>query len=614
MIRLFTLLVLIGCCLAASTGQCEPTQAENALGKSFMESVLSQIVEYHQGAPEEYNKIRLVYFHPKDREPLANWEIRMQRIISDVADFYSEELKRFGMVNTELPFDQKKGKYHFHLVRGQKPASDYDYDSGRAIVQELRRKLRHSIDFDREHILILHGLCHQKANGKYVFNAPYYGWGNQKRGVCHAADCELLDPLLLTNTDEKIVYEEHYYPHVNQTLALFNTWYLGGIAHELGHGIGLPHDKGSPEESKRSGYSLMGFGNHHYREDKWGGPAPTFISLATALRLAASPLLTQSNRGRWSDPEVQLNRVKFTSDGDTISIRGQITAAISSYAVIANLWKYKSWPDNPGTDHRTVTHPTKIRNGHFEISKIRVTPGEYQLRLSTLHVNGAERDFSLHLSVNNQGEPDVEALNGEWQVTQATKAVVSGSNHAKALLTEAAILEAPLPIAADKLRVLQEIIDPPSFLDLGNTSLNVVSLSDCKWNQAKVGWGKVARNHYYFDENIRNGVFLMLNDKFYRKGLYAHSPSKYSWDLEGRWNLFTATVGLRDGAHLQGSAVFLILGDGKELFRSSILRRGQQEDVRINISSVDQLELITQGGEGHNHNSWAIWVNPYVKR
>ena len=59
---------------------------------------------------------------------------------------------------------------------------------------------------------MIHGLCRQEKDGRYVFNAPYYGRGSQINGVCHAADCELLDPNLLNERVKKIVYTEHYYP------------------------------------------------------------------------------------------------------------------------------------------------------------------------------------------------------------------------------------------------------------------------------------------------------------------------------------------------------------------------------------------------------------------
>ena len=56
------------------------------------------------------------------------------------------------------------------------------------------------------------------------------------------------------------------------------------------------------------------------------------------------------------------------------------------------------------------------------------------------------------------------------------------------------------------------------------------------------------------------------------------------------------------------------MGDGKELYRSPILHVGNREDVQVDVSEVKILELLTTGGEGHNHNSWAIWADPKVSR
>jgi hypothetical protein len=139
-------------------------------------------------------------------------------------------------------------------------------------------------------------------------------------------------------------------------------------------------------------------------------------------------------------------------------------------------------------------------------------------------------------------------------------------------------------------------------------------LSDAAWTDAKVGWGQVARNYFWFDQGIQNGIFLTLGGRFYDKGLYAHSAARYAFALNGKWKTFTATIGLRDGAHIEGSAIFTVRGDGRELYRSRMLRVGEQAEVRVDIAQVKELELLTEGGEGHNHNSWAIWAEPKVQR
>jgi hypothetical protein len=36
--------------------------------------------------------------------------------------------------------------------------------------------------------------------------------------------------------------------------------------------------------------------------------------------------------------------------------------------------------------------------------------------------------------------------------------------------------------------------------------------------------------------------------------------------------------------------------------------------VKLDVSHVKDLELLADGGEGHNHNSWAVWADPEVLR
>ncbi len=130
----------------------------------------------------------------------------------------------------------------------------------------------------------------------------------------------------------------------------------------------------------------------------------------------------------------------------------------------------------------------------------------------------------------------------------------------------------------------------------------------------KVGWGKVARNFNWFDDSIHDGVFLRLGGHIYDKGLYAHASSRYVFPVAEKWQRFRATIGLRDGASAQGSAIFIVRGDGKELYYSPILRAGGTEEIDLEIAGVKELELLADGAEGHNHNCWAIWAAPRVSR
>jgi len=151
-------------------------------------------------------------------------------------------------------------------------------------------------------------------------------------------------------------------------------------------------------------------------------------------------------------------------------------------------------------------------------------------------------------------------------------------------------------------------------LDLASVRSDRVFLSDVQWTSAEVGWGEPARNHTWFDEKNPRGVVLLVHGRLYGKGLFAHSPSRYSFNLEGKWNIFSATVGLRDGAPEEGAAIFTVRGDGRELFRSAQLRVNASQRVRLEVSGIHELELLTEPGSQDNASSWAIWAEPRLRR
>lgn len=396
------------------------------------------------------------------------------------------------------------------------------------------------------------------------------------------------------------------------TVAKFNTMYLGGVAHELGHALGLPHDDGSnPERS--FGTSLMGGGNLTYRQEVWGGGGPTYLPRASALQLASHPLFTGSNRGRWDAEESAFKSLQFSAKDRTVRIQGVVTGVIPPYAVIAYAWPETKKLD----DHAARTFPCVLNNGAFTLDLDGLHAEQWNrwhLKLARLHVNGASIAEEFHLSFDNFSAPDVAALNAEWIVNRAEGAIMSRQPDARKFVSDEALAAAPTPEAARKLRVLRAVLDPPTPINLAPVRDRSVFLSDVGWTKAKVGWGQVARNYFWFDENIQNGVFLTLGGQFFDKGLYAHSNARYVFPLDGRWKTFSATIGLRDGAAIQGSAIFTVRGDGRELYRSRMLRVGDRADVRVDITQVKELELLTEGGEGHNHNSWAIWAEPQVER
>jgi hypothetical protein len=357
------------------------------------ETVQKQITSFHDGHRCASNVLRVVYFCPQDAEPLPGWEERLDRVIQDISDFYGDGMRRFGFTSGGLPLERKDGHVSLHVVVGTGPADSYGYLSGARTASEVRRVLAGKVNLDREYVLVVYGLCRKEPDGRYVFHAPYYGGGSHRAGLSHAADCELLDPKLLLETNQHMVYTEHYYPRMKQTVAQFNSFYLGGIAHELGHGLGLAHDAGGPGEQP-NGTSLMADGNLHYREDRWGGSKPAFLSFASAVQLASHPLFTGSNLNRWTSAKGRFKGLAFSADGGGLKITGKVTGKVEAYAAIAYLV-----PNNQKTDHYTLTYPTAVRDGSFAIQVARVPVAICRLELVSCHVNGEVSRYSARIDV-----------------------------------------------------------------------------------------------------------------------------------------------------------------------------------------------------------------------
>ena len=593
--------------------------ADDPEGRALLQAAQRIIAGYHDGHRDAHNVLRVVYFHPSDRDPLPNYSERLDRVMTDVSDFYRDGLRRFGIKNDGLPLERKDGRLVLHVVRGKKTASEYQHEPGSGYeavteaheaVAEIHEAMKGTFDMDREWVLVIYGLCRREPDGRYVFDAPYFGegWRNPRQGICHAADCELLDPVLLTETKRRIAYAEHHHARMEQTVAAFNTWYIGGIAHELGHGLGFAfHDAGNPAES-RFGVSLMGTGNRNYREDVWGGASPAYLSRAFALHLASHPLFTGSDRGRWDDAQPRMERMGFASTHGALEIHGKVDADVPAYAVIVQIWPVQA------DEHNAQMFPAVLRDDEFSIRVNELRPNRYAIRLVTLYVNGATTAHEYQFGFDGSGNPDIVTLNTAWLIERAEAAVAANAADARTLLTDVAMVRAVTPEAQRKLRVLREALEPATPFELASIKTDRAFLSDAVWLDAKVGWGQPARNHYWFDEKIQNGVLLALGGEFFDKALYAHSPSRYAFALDGRWRKFTATVGLRDGATDQGSAIFTVRGDGRELFRSMLLRVGARQEVNVDVFGVKTLELVADSGWEHNYSSWAIWAEPMVRR
>lgn len=110
------------------------------------------------------------------------------------------------------------------------------------------------------------------------------------------------------------------------------------------------------------------------------------------------------------------------------------------------------------------------------------------------------------------------------------------------------------------------------------------------------------------DRSVMGNV-LRLRGSVYTKGLGVHSRSELSYQIDGRYRRFEATVGVDDETGGQGSVVFRVLVDGKPGWESPTLT-GQvaPQHVRLDVMGARKITLIADFatlGDVQDHADWA---------
>ena len=140
-----------------------------------------------------------------------------------------------------------------------------------------------------------------------------------------------------------------------------------------------------------------------------------------------------------------------------------------------------------------------------------------------------------------------------------------------------------------------------------------LALGDAKPTIAEVGWLQPAANRIPPSKEIHSP--LLDSGRVYATGLYAHSPSRYVFQLSGRWRKLRGEAGLHTAFQPYAfGVVFVIKTDGKEVFRSSIIRGTANPKYEIDLTAVKSLELLVEQATDRNGGNWALWLDPTLFR
>ncbi len=276
--RVLTGIIIILCWFSGIVARGAIAPIPEAAQAALVQKILADYYQPHPATPPKV--LHVVYYTPADRTPESDYEVRLGAIMEDISAFYRDGMKRCGFGPETFAMERDAaGKLVIHLVKGRRSESEFTVwegrnnngtgspDSGPKVAEEIRSSLAAAgISLDHETVLIFCNLANwDPAARTFRHHSPYFGQSGNGWGRCFAADSVILN-LNDISRKEPILDDQEF---GKMSLGKFETIFIGGIAHELGHAFLLPHC-GERVDEKALGISIMGAGNHTYREELRG--------------------------------------------------------------------------------------------------------------------------------------------------------------------------------------------------------------------------------------------------------------------------------------------------------------------------------------------------------
>jgi NPCBM/NEW2 domain len=607
-------------------------RAVNPVPEARQAALAMKVIDaYHGPRPDTPPRtLHLVYFTPADREPADRYEERLDAIMEDVRAFYRAGMRRlgFGPMTFTLARDEqeqltitlvksKEDESAFPKWQGSQHGNPVSPEGGEMVFRECKPVLEAAgIMPEQETLLIFcHLATYDEEAHTFRHHSPYFGApSTQRSGLCFVADWAQQDLANLTRKEPMLNDGEFG----NVSLGKHTTIFLGGIAHELGHAFGLPHC-GERWDEKVRGTSLMGEGNRTYRDEQRDEGKGSFLTMASAMRLAAHPLFNGSDKGVTETPRLEacnlilstnVTRPELAGRRGVLRLEGTVHGSPPIYGVIAY---FDSLRDGGYAAPAATSVPDA--QGRFAIEVSDLAPcGSGELRVEFCHANGAVSTRRLEFSVTPEGALDLS----QWETRHALEPVAEAvrSNQLAAAQEALAKLDASRrpeleKAIARKLVATLQAAPRPSPADVPASTLQL-PLGDASAQAAEVGWLQPAANRIPANDEI-DSPFLD-SGRIYATGLYAHSPSRYVFDLGGRWQRLSGQAGLHTAHQANGSVVFVIKTDGTEMFRSGVIRGASKASYQLDVTGVKRLELIVAKAGTGNSGNWGLWLEPTLSR
>lgn len=355
-----------------------------ASGISFAGVTVPDVLKDRIALKKTAQQLNVVYFLGSDTEPVPDYERRLSELLLYLQQFYGREMQRHGYGARSFGLDIKSpGRVNIIEYKAKNPAAHYPYENGGGwkAAQELEEFFKANPDRKKsQHTLVIMPTWNDEKNGPVnPGGVPFYGMGRN----CFALDYPAFD-----------------IKHLGQKTRegqLLTKWY-GGLAHELGHGLNLPHNHQTASDGKKYGTALMGAGNYTF------GTSPTFLTPASCALLDACEVFSVTPAQKFYEgrPEVEIKDTAISFKGDQILISGsykspQTVKALNVYV--------QDPPYAVNQDYDAVSFSQRLgkKSGKFSMKIDKkeldgLTNNEFRISLMFILANGLhmQKHFTFH--------------------------------------------------------------------------------------------------------------------------------------------------------------------------------------------------------------------------
>ncbi|MEG1071483.1 MAG: hypothetical protein RSE01_06680 [Akkermansia sp.] len=337
------------------------------------------------------NMLNVVYFLGNDTKPVSDYERRLSELLIYLQQFYGKEMARNGYGARSFGLDMKsKDRVNIIVYTAKNPAANYPYENGgggRASneldeffkANPTKKKSKHTL-------VIMPTWVDDKNDNSNPGGVPFYGMGK----ICFALD-----------------YPDFDLKHIGQATKegqLLTKWY-GGLAHELGHGLNLPHNHATKSLQDKFGTALMGAGNYSF------GKNPTFLTPASCALLNVCEVFSTSPSQKFYDGEksVEVKNVVIMFKDNQILIGGlykgnRLVTALNVYV--------QDPPYVVNRDYDAVSFSKKLgkKNGKFAVKidrneLVELKDNDFRITLMFVLENGEK--FEKHFEFKRDDLKDL---------------------------------------------------------------------------------------------------------------------------------------------------------------------------------------------------------------